>query len=242
MHSEHRGPRGRCFSTSRHRRNGIQRLGLSLAAALVPMLGLASSATAAGSVAGGAYGLSANVNALLAPVSVGAMPSVSLPPEGGGPFAESLLSANVAGLAPMRAAEVSTEGNSGIGSAESSATTLDAGVAGLVTVAAARSRCSATARSADGSASVVDLVVAGIRISTVDAGPNTSVALPVGRVIINEQRRTGDSRITVNAVHVVLSAAVATGDIVIAQSRCAVNGATRARSKKLRRVRRSARS
>jgi len=232
MHSEHSGLRPRRFWASRHRLNGLRRLALSLAAALVPMLGLASSSSAAGSVAGGAYGLSASVNALLAPLSVGAMPSVSLPPEGGGPFTESLLSGNVAGLAPMRVAEVGTEGNSGIGSAASSATTLGVGLAGLVKVAAARSRCSATARSADGSASAVDLVVAGIPVSTVDAGPNTVVTLPVGRVIINEQRRTGDSRITV----------VVSGDIVIAQSRCAVTGATRSRSKKLRRARRSARS
>ena len=241
MHSEHSGLRGRRFSTSRHPLNGVQRLGLTLAAALVAMLGLASPSSAAGSVAGGAYGLSANVNALLAPVSVGAMPSVSLPPEGGGPFTESLLSANVAGLAPMRVAEVRTQGNSGIGSAASSATTLDVGVAGLVKVAAARSRCSATARSADGSASVAGLVVAGIPIATVDVGPNTAVTLPVGKVIINEQRRTGDSQITVNAVHVILSAAVVTGDIIVAQSRCAVSGATRSRSKKLRRAGRSAR-
>lgn len=191
-------------------------------------------------MAGGAYGVSANVNALLAPVSVGALPSISLPSEGGGPFTESLLSANLVGLAPVPVAKVSTEGNSGIGWVKSSATTADAGIAGLVTASAARSRCSATGSSANGSADVVDLVVAGIPISTVNAGPNTSIALPIGNVIVNEQRRSGDSQIVVNAVHVALSAALVTGDIVIAQSRCDVKTATRAKSRKLRR--RSARS
>lgn len=218
-----------------------RRLGLTAAAALVAALAHAGPAAGAGSVAGGAYGVYANVNAVLAPVSVGALPSVSLPAEGGGPFTESALSANLAGLAPVRLAKVSTEGNSGTGSAKSAATVLDASIAGLVTVAAARSRCSATSSAADGSASVVDLVVAGIPISTVDAGPNTSIALPVGRVIINEQRRTGTSQITVNAVRVTLDLAAVTGEIVVAQSRCAVRSASRTRTKKLR-ARRSARS
>lgn len=198
-------------------------------------LALAGSAGAAGSVGGGAYGISANGNAVLAPVSVGAMPSISLPAEGGGPFTESVLSANLAGLAPVRLVRLSTEGNSGIGSAKSSATTVDVNVAGMVTASAARSRCSATSSSADASAAVVDLVVAGIPISTVNAGPNTSVALPVGTVIVNEQRRTGNSQIVVNAVHVILNAAVVSADVVIAQSRCAVNAATRTKTRKLRR-------
>lgn len=176
----------------------------------------------------------ANVNALLAPVSVGALPTVSLPPEGGGPFRESLLSANLAGLAPVGLGRVSTEGNSAVGSAKSSAATVDVGVAGLVTASVARSRCSATTAGADGSASVVDLVVAGIPVSTVDAGPNTSIALPVGRVIVNEQRRSG-AQITVNAVHVILNAPLVTADVVIAQARCAVTTSTRTKRSKLRR-------
>lgn len=216
------------------------RLAIILAGALSPGLLLTGSAGAAASVSGGAFGISANVNALLAPVSVGALPSVTLPPRGGGPFSESLLSANLAGLVPVQAANLRTEGNSGIGSAKSSAATWDVSVAGMVTATAAHSRCSATSSGAQGSASVTDLVIAGIPISTVDAGPNTSITLPVGRVIINEQERTTDSRIVVNAVHVTLDAAVVSGDVVIAQSRCGVSSSTRARTKKLRR--RSARS
>lgn len=214
--------------TNRHR------LGLVLAGALSPML-IAAGPAAAASVSGGALGISANVNALLAPVSVGAMPSVSLPPEGGGPYSESLLSANLAGLASVQGAKVSTEGNSGIGSAKSSASTAHASIAGVVTASLARSSCSATRASAEGSASIDGLVVAGIPISTVDIGPNTSITLPVGKVILNEQQQTRGSQIVVNAVHVTLNAALVTGDVVIAQSRCAVRASTRARSKKLRR-------
>ena len=214
------------------------RLGFGLAAALVGALAAVSPAAAAvRSVGGGAYALHASVNALVAPVSVGALPSVSLPPDGGGPYTESLASANAIGLAPVRLASVGTEGNSAIGSASSFATVADVGIAGLVTVSAARSRCSVTAGGADGSASVVDLVVAGIRVSTVNAGPNTTIALPVGTVILNEQRRSGASGLTVNAIRVSLDAAVVSGDIVIAQSRCTVSS-TSARGKGPRRVKR----
>ena len=212
---------------------------LAAVAALLLSLACAAQATAATSIAGGAFGIRANVNAVLAPVSVGAMPSVTLPAEGGGPFAESLLTANLAGLVPARIAEVSTEGNSGRGSAVSSATLADATVAGLVSVSSARSRCHATSAGADASASAVDLVVAGIPISTVDAGPNTTISLPVGRVVLNEQLRSGATGVTVSAVHVVLSAAVVTGEVVIAQSRCSVRGETRA--KKQRRARKARR-
>ena len=235
MHSVQRGRVGRRRSTPVRGRKHRHRVGVMTAGSLVATLAGAGSAGAAVSVGGGAYGVRANVNALLAPASVGALPTVSLPPEGGGPFAESLLSANLAGLAPVGLARVSTEGNSAVGSAKSSAATVDVGVAGLVTASVARSRCAATTTGADGSASVVDLVVAGIPVSAVDAGPNTSITLPVGRVIVNEQRRSGDSQITVNAVHVILSAPLVTADVVVAQSRCTVATSRRTTRRKLRR-------
>jgi hypothetical protein len=245
MHSVRHGQCGRPFVARRRSRANRHRLGSTAVATLVAVLGWAGSASAAGSVAGGAFGVYANVNALIAPVSVGAMPSVSLPPAGGGPFTESALSASVAGLATVQAAKVSTEGNSGIGSAKSSATVLGASIAGVISVSAARSRCAVTSSGAEASAAVVDLVVAGIPISTIDAGPNTSIALPVGRVIINEQRRTGDSQITVNAVRVTLDALAVSGEVVVGQSSCAVKPNTQSRARKRAdrlRSRRSARS
>lgn len=216
----------------RHLRPTLRLVSVAGAAAVV--LSLLCANAAMGSVGGGAFGLSANVNVLLAPVSVGPLPSVNLPAEGGGPFGASLLSTNIAGLASVGVAKVSTQGNSGIGSASSSASLVDVDVAGLVSVSVARSRCAATADSAEGSASVVDLVVAGIPISTVNLGPNTSIALPVGSVVINEQRKDGASGVTVNAVHVSLNALVASGDVVIGQSRCSVNSSMARSSKRAR--------
>lgn len=208
-----------------------RRLGIAAVAAFSAALGWSGQAAAAASVGGGAFGVYANVNALLAPVSVGALPAVSLPPEGGGPFTESALSANLAGLAPVQVAKVSTQGNSGVRWAKSSATVLDTSIAGVVTVSAARSSCAVTSDGAQGSAAVVDLVVAGIPVSAVDVGPNTSITLPVGSVLLNEQRRTGDSQIVVNAARVKLNATVVTGEVVLAQSRCEVNASTRSRAR-----------
>jgi hypothetical protein len=207
----------------------LRLLGVAAAAAIVPTLAIVAPATAA-SVGGGAYALNANLTALVVPASLGALPTVSLPPDGGGPYVESLLSTNVLGLVPVQAAKVSTEGSSGRGTVESSASALDTGVAGLVSVAAARSSCSATTEAATGSATVAGLVVAGIPISTVNAGPNTTITLPVGTVTINEQRTTGSTGLTVSAVHVNLTAAIATGDIVIGQSRCVIRSSTRSRT------------
>ena len=220
---------------------GLVRTGVTLTALLVAASAGATSASAAvNSVGGGGYAVSANVNALVAPVTIGALPTVSLPPEGGGPYAESLVSANAGGLAPIGVATVSTEGNSGIGSVSSFSSVADVGIAGLVSASTARSRCTATTDGAEGSASVVDLVVAGITMSTDNAGPNTTIALPVGTVTINEQRRSGLAGLTVNAVRISLDA-FATGDIVLAQSRCTVTSSS-ARSKTPRRVRKVRRS
>jgi len=98
-------------------------------------------------------------------------------------------------------------------------------VAGLVKATVANSACAATSGTATGSAKVVDLVVAGIPLAIVDIGPNTKVSLPVGTVTINEQvKATGAKQgITVNAVHVHLNVlGLATGDVILAQSRCSV--------------------
>lgn len=192
-------------------------------------------------IGGGAYGLSGHANVIAAPLSIGAVPSVTLPADGGGPYVDALLSANVAGLAPVEAATASTRGNTGIGSVTSSASVLKAGVAGLVTVATARSSCSAGTAGASGSAAVADLVVAGIAIDTVDAGPNTRISLPIGSVTLNEQLSTRPGDLTVNAIHVSIDATLVDADIVIGQSRCSVTSSTRARGQAVRRARKARR-
>jgi hypothetical protein len=227
---------------SRRLRRLVRPRGVAAVAAFALTLTCAASAAAEERVGGGAFALRADLNALLIPLSVGALPAVTLPPEGGGPFSESLLATNALGLAPVGAAKVTTRGNSGLGSASSAASVLDVDLAGLVSVSAARSRCSAAAGDAWGTTDVSGLVVAGIPIATADAGPNTTIALPVGSVTLNEQIRTGGSVLTVNAVHVTLDAGVVGGDVVLAQSRCAVKSMKSARVRALRRAHKPASS
>lgn len=224
----------------RHRRRR-GRVALTAAVAVTATL-IAASPAPASTVGGSAYALKANVNVLLAPLSVGALPSVVLPPEGGGPYSSSLSSVNLLGLAPIGAANVTTTGNSGIGSAASSASLLDVSLAGLIEASAVRSACTATAAATTGSTSISELVVAGIPVSTVHLGPNTTIALPVGSVVLNEQRREAAS-ITVTAVHVTLDAALLSADVVLGQTRCSVRATTAAtRSPRSRRGGRTRRS
>jgi hypothetical protein len=192
---------------------------------------------AAAYVGGGAFALRSSVNALAVPLSVGALPAVNLPPDGGGPYSASVTTTNVLGLAPVRVASVTTRGNSGLGSVSSSASLEDAAVAGIVTVTSARSGCVASENGASGSATVAGLTVAGIPVSTADAGADTTFSLPVGRVVINEQRRDGATGVTVNALHVVFDAGVLSGDVVIGQSRCSVTSSARKRAMALRHAR-----
>ena len=233
---------------------------LSRARLLVGAVALTGSLVGAQSAAaatGGAVGLKANVNAVgILPLDVGPLPAVTLIPGDSQPATASLVNTSVLGLITLQAASVSTQASGDPITVDSSATLAHADIAGLVSAKAVSSSCTATNTSSSGSATVVDLVVAGIPISTVDLGPNTTITLPVGTVTINEQstsaatrsvRRTrhnsttkrshsrarararnrarvraGDApSITVNAVHVKLNVlGLASGDVVLAQSRC----------------------
>ena len=225
---------------------------LAIAVTALGSLGCATTAMAASTtVGGGAFAVQANVKALVVPVDVGPLPAVTLPAAGSAPITASLLNTNVLGLVTIKAGNVSTSGNADPGTVDSSATVLNADVAGLVKVGAASSTCSASTSAASGSSKVVDLVVAGIPLAIVDIGPNTKISLPVGTVTINEQivsapststvakaravrrsrktkrrralRATAPQSITVNAVHVHLDVlGLATGDVVLGQSRCSV--------------------
>jgi hypothetical protein len=211
--------------TQRSQHRAVPRTALALAVT-AGSLACAQTATAATTpVGGGAFAVQASVNALVVPLDVGPLPSVSLPSTGSDPVTASLLNTNVLGLVTVKAGNVSTEGKGDPGTATSSATVANVDVAGLVRATVANSSCTATTSGATGAAKVVDLVVAGIPLAIVDIGPNTKISLPVGTVTINEQvKATGANQgITVNAVHVHLSVlGIVTGDVILAQSRCSV--------------------
>lgn len=196
---------------------------VAAAATLFALSNVAVASAADPVLHGGAYGLKADVVTPVAHLSAGPMPSVTLPSNGGQRSA-SLVDVNLLGLGSVGALKATTAGSTTAGTVDSSASAADVSLLGLVSVGVVKSQCNATADAANGNVSVVDLVVAGIPIAVVNPGPNTRVALPIGSVTLNEQTRS-QSGMTVNAVHVRLNALVASGDIVIAQSRCGVQSA-----------------
>ena len=184
----------------------------------------ASAATTVTAVSGDAFGarvvaLSGNVNP---PV-----PSVTLPPAGGGPITDSSPGVSVPALS-TGAMNVSTQGTIGpAGQAQSSSVVNNATVPTnppsnppLFTAFRLDSQCTATATGVTGSASFVGGFVRNTAIDFAPA-PNTSINDPLfGSVILNEQivtpTPTGIS-ITVNAAHI---SRFPSDDIILGQSHC----------------------
>jgi hypothetical protein len=179
-------------------------------------------------VSGNAYGLRVAVNTLLGlTVSAGPTPSVTLPSGGGGPFKASLLSLSLPGVLCAGVMDVSTRGSLGAtGGSNSRASTADVLLNGLLSATAVTSRCRSSMTGSTGSASVVNLAIAGHPVINGTLTPNTTIPLPlIGKVILGERKVTNTattSSINENAVHVVFSGLLGTGDIIISHSHCDV--------------------
>ena len=187
----------------------------------------------ANSVSGEAFGVSVNA----AGVRVGPTPHVVLPPDGG-MVSDRVLRITVPNVASSDTLEVITTGSIGpaAASAQSSATVESANLLnGLVTARAvvAMSSSSAdgsTARSTGEGSTLVGLSINGSSPVDVTPSPNTTIPIPGGAVILNEQTFEGDgvhtSALTVNMIHVVLNDPVTgtiTADIIVASAHSDVN-------------------
>lgn len=174
------------------------------------------------SVGGGAFG-----EQVVGLLSSGPMPSVTLPPGGGGPFNANLATFNLLGTGGSGVLQVSTTGSLGAGGfARSSASVTRLIIGSVVTIDHLSSQCEASASGLSGSVNLDNAIVAGSHLPTTVA-PNTNINVPgVAKVVLNEQVQTGGLGafgITVNAVHVTLAPGTAfQQDIIIAQSRCSV--------------------
>jgi hypothetical protein len=106
----------------------------------------------------------------------------------------------------------------------SAASIADVSALGLISAKLITSTCVADPSGVQGSANLVDVVVAGQPINL--AGPKE---IKIGNEVvvrINEQIREGDT-LTVNALHVIVGghiAGVAQADVVLSQSTCAAGG------------------
>ena len=222
------------FARNRREKSALA-LGVVIAVGVAMAL-TGSSGASVSTVSGSAYGESVDVTPLgLARVTSGPLPTVTLPPAGGGPFTNSLISVTVPASGPNPGSiltagvlNVRTQGATGeTGFAESSADVADVNVLNsLVTATAVHSECRSDSSGSTGSTQLLGLK-AGKLTGDVSPAPNTTIQLPGATVILNEQienEQPGSSSITVNAIHVILRPPLGSGDIIIAQSHCDVAG------------------
>lgn len=143
-------------------------------------------------------------------------------PSSGGSLEASLLTGNVPGLLTAEVLHASAIGQGDRSRAEASVANLNLTVGGNnvganFLRASATAICTAAGPSVSGGSEIVALVINGQSI-TVTGEPNQTVALPNGKVVINEQSssvgdKTGD--ITVNALHIVVDGIA---DVVISSA------------------------
>jgi len=187
----------------------------------------------ANSVSGEAFGVSVNA----AGVRVGPTPHVVLPSDGG-MVSDQLLNITVPNVAASTTLGVVTTGSIGpnTASAQSSATVehvnlLKGAVAAQLVVAMSNSTADgSTAKSTAEGSTLIGLSINGSTPVDVTPSPNTTISIPGGAVILNEQILEGDgvhtSALTVNMIHVVINdplTGTITGDIIVASAHSDVN-------------------
>src|SRR6266404_2023377 len=186
----------------------------------------------ANSVSGEAFGVSVKASVNAAEVTVGPTPYVVLPPDGG-MVSERVLRIAVPNVAASSTLEVVTTGSIGpaTATAQSSATVERANLLnGLVTAQLVVAMSSSTAdgstagSTAEGS-TLIGLSINGSAPVDVTPPPNTTIPIPGGAVILNEQYLEGDGvhtrALTVNMIHVMLKDLVTgaiTVDIIVASA------------------------
>ena len=185
---------------------------------------------------GGAFGESVDVTLAGTDINSGPTPVVTLPPTGGGPFTDNLAQVDLPDALLAQVLQVSTEGALGpAGFVESSADVANVRIgpaaSPVLEATAVHSECRADSLGSTGTASLASLEIGG-EGGALEPPPNTVIPVPgVGEIRLNEQissstrgEEEGVTNITVNAIHVVFDGPLGTGDIIISQSRCEVQG------------------
>jgi hypothetical protein len=190
-------------------------IGAVVAAALV--LGAMPASAAPGD--GSAYAAKVAVTLLGAPaVNVGPL----APSNTNGPTAANLASINAGGLvtAGVVTSSATLNQDTGVVHAQADIANVGIGLAALKgTIGAVNATCDATQAGVTGSSTLANVQIPGVSVGA-NPGPNTTINLPLVKIVFNEQITGGDGSLTVNAVHIYLNALVGTGDIVLAQAKC----------------------
>src|SRR5216684_9206339 len=186
----------------------------------------------ANSVSGEAFGVSVNA----AGVRVGPTPHVVLPPDGG-MVSDRVLRITVPNVAASGTLEVVTTGSIGpaTATAQSSATVEQANLLnGVVRAEAVVAMSTSTANGSTATSTGEGSTLIGLSINgtpvDVTPPPNTTIPIPGGAVILNEQIFEGDGvhtrALTVNMIHVVLKEPLTgtiTTDIIVSSAHSDVN-------------------
>src|SRR5438876_4468388 len=190
----------------------------------------------ANSVSGEAFGGSVNASVSGAEVTVGPTPHVVLCPDGG-MAADRLLKISVPKLVGSETLAVLTTGSIGPNTASAHSSATVEGVNLLNGVVRAEAVVAMSTSTADGStatstgegSTLIGLSINGSPLD-VTPPPNTTIPIPGGAVILNEQIFEGDgvhtSALTVNMIHVVLTEPLTgaiTADIVVSSAHSDVN-------------------
>ncbi len=191
----------------------------------------------ANSVSGEAFGVSVKASVSGAEVTVGPTPHVVLPPDGG-MLSDTLARIAVPNVAASSTLEVVTTGSIGpaTATAQSSATVevanlLNGVVRAEAVVAMSTSTANgSTATSTGEGSTLIGLSINGSPPADVTPPPNTTILIPGGAVILNEQIFEGDgvhtSALTVNMIHVRFTdpvMAAITADIIVSSAHSDVN-------------------
>jgi hypothetical protein len=204
---------------------------VALAVCLVGIqIPIAFGATSVDSVEGSAYGAYASIDLGLVNGTLGAVPSVALPADGGEvskSLATAGLTVGLTAIVDLGVLEVSSAG-SGVGGSEGnvqSVAVVDGAdiLGGIIHADQVTASCSADTAGTGGSVTLVGASAAGVGTLEVSPAPNTGISIPgVGSLTVNQQTISSDGTLTVTGLSLSLLPVVGTGTVNIARAVCGV--------------------
>jgi hypothetical protein len=197
-------------------------------AALSLVCGILSAS--AQSFSGQATAVRSTVTVPLAPVVSTAVADTGELTSSGGSISIASAGATVPSVLSVGSSNVSTSGSGGLSHSTASVNNLNIGVLSntiTASVVSSTTDCSCPTATCTGSSTITNLTINGTAI-VVDGSVNQTIPLPggIGNVIINEHI-TSSRIVTVNAIHVFVTALdLTTTDVVIASARSGINCTT----------------
>ena len=207
--------------------SGAVALAVCMVAIQIP---IAFGATSVDSVEGSAYGAYASIDLGLFNGTLGAVPSVALPADGGEvskSLATAGLTVGLTEIVDLGVLEVSSAA-SGVGGSEGnvqSVAVVDGTdiLGGIIHADNVTASCSAGSSGAVGEVTLIGASGAGVGALQVSPAPNTGISIPgIGTLTLNQQSTSSDGTLTVTGLSLSLLPVVGTGTVNIARAVCGV--------------------